>query len=170
MASVHSKAQIQRPEIRIRDPKTNEIVDHITSDVPDLLSVHGTIKPSPQVAPNATLSFLARRGQPFPGTPSLAWTIDFERGEIRVTSSSTSLETGDGEEEPTTIQVHYFDSDTVETIDWGWSDRQAQLPLPARSVMESLYAFADGRAAGDGWVSLEDAAKRASLIESFLEV
>jgi hypothetical protein len=33
--------QIQRPDIRVRDPQTNAIIDSIRSDVPDLLSLHG---------------------------------------------------------------------------------------------------------------------------------
>lgn len=35
------KLQIQRPEIRVRDPQTDEIIDSVHSDVPDLLSLHG---------------------------------------------------------------------------------------------------------------------------------
>lgn len=35
------RTQIQRPRIRIRDPQTQEFVEEVDSDVPDLLSVHG---------------------------------------------------------------------------------------------------------------------------------
>ncbi|KAF1848821.1 NAD(P)-binding protein, partial [Cucurbitaria berberidis CBS 394.84] len=161
VTSVQSKTQLQRPQVRIRDPSTGEIVENITSDVPDLLSLHGTIASSPQAVPNATLSYSFRRGQPFPGTPALTWTINCEHGEVRLVSpSTTSLEPG-ANDEPVTIQVHHFDSDSVENIDWNWSDRHTEVPIMARNVMECLYAFADGRAEGDGWVGLEDAVKRA---------
>jgi hypothetical protein len=146
------------------------IVDHVTSDVPDLLSLHGNLAPASHAVPNATLSFLFRRGQPFPGTPSLNWNITCERGEIRVISpTSMTLQTRENDR-PITIQVHHFDNDEVEDVAWDWSDRQREVPIIGRDVMECLYAFADRKAEGDGWVGLEDAARYAQLIESFLEV
>jgi hypothetical protein len=41
--SVHTKLQLQRPNIRIRDPDSGKIVEKITSNVPDLLSLHGKL-------------------------------------------------------------------------------------------------------------------------------
>jgi len=166
--SIQSRTQLQRPQIRVRDPSTNEIVASVTSDVPDLLSFHGALVPSPQSVPGATLSFLFRRGQPFPGTPSLAWTINCERGEIRLVSPSGIALQAAAYELPVTIHVHHFDTDEVEEINWTWSESQQELPVLARSVSECLYAFADGRAEGDGWVGIESAAARARLIEMFL--
>lgn len=167
-ASVQAKTQIQRPNVRIRDPATNEIIDKVVSDVPDLLSLNGTIS-APQAAPDATLSLLFRRGQPFPDTPALTWTVNCEHGEIRLVSpSSTSFET-DGKDAPVTIHVHTFDDDVVTPVEWTWSDTQKGLPLPARNVLTPLVAFAKQQGEGDGWVSLEDAARRADLIEGFFE-
>ena len=40
--------------------------------------------------------------------------------------------------------------------------------MNAKSVSESLYAFAEGRVEGDGWAGIESAATTAGLIESFL--
>lgn len=98
------------------DPSTNEIIDRMTSDVPDLLSVHGALAPSPLTAPNATVSLLFRRGQPFPGTPPLVWTINCERGEIQLVSpSGTGLQASSANN--VSIQVHYFDTDQVENIE-----------------------------------------------------
>lgn len=37
----HVHLQIQRPDIRVRDPQTDAIIDSVRSDVPDLLSLHG---------------------------------------------------------------------------------------------------------------------------------
>jgi hypothetical protein len=40
--SVHTHLQLQRPEVRVRDPaQDDKIVETIRSDVPDLLSLHG---------------------------------------------------------------------------------------------------------------------------------
>ncbi|KAK7184948.1 hypothetical protein DPSP01_002777 [Paraphaeosphaeria sporulosa] len=159
-SSVHSQLQLQRPNVRVRDPSTNKIIKTIRSDVPDLISLHGTLQSS-----SATFSYLFRRGQPFPGTPALTWTINLEYGEIRLVSpSGLSLELG----EPATIHVHWFDSNEVEEVKWEWDAEQATLPPSARNVISTLVAFADRKAPGDGWVSLEDAANRARLIEGFL--
>jgi hypothetical protein len=39
--TVHTRFELQRPDIRIRDPKSGKIIDTIRSDVPDLLSLDG---------------------------------------------------------------------------------------------------------------------------------
>jgi hypothetical protein len=140
----------------------------MTSDVPDLLSLHGALA-SPQAVAGATLSFLFRRGQPFPGTPSLVWTINCERGEIRVVAPSGIALQARAYDEPVTLQVHHFDTDKVEDIDWDWGERQNELPMLARIVSECLYAFAEGREAGDGWAGVESAAARARMVEQFLD-
>ncbi|KAF2030190.1 oxidoreductase [Setomelanomma holmii] len=167
-SSVRSRSQLQRPQIRVRNPSTKEIVDHITSDVPDLLAVHGTLTGSPHAVPGSTLSFFFRRGQPFPGTPSLTWSINCVRGEIRLISPSGISLQAAAYDEPVSIQVHHFVTDEVDNINWGWNDRQLELPIRARTVSECLYAFADHRGEDDGWAGLESAAKRARLIEKFL--
>jgi hypothetical protein len=146
-----------------------QIVENATSDVPDLLSVHATITPSPLTVPNATLSFLFRRGQPFPGTPALAWTINCECGEIRVTSATSSAFPSSESDGPVVIQVHHFETNEVEDIDFDWSDLQKEVPIVSRDVMGCLFAFAEGKNEGDGWVGLEDAARYAQIIQTFLE-
>ncbi|KAJ4304823.1 hypothetical protein N0V90_000351 [Kalmusia sp. IMI 367209] len=159
LQSVHTKLQLQRPDVRIRESSSEKIIETVRSDVPDLISLHGTLQSS------ATIAYLFRRGSPFPGTPALTWTINLEYGEIRIVSvSGLNLELG----EPATIHVHWFDGDEVEEVKWQWSAEQEQLPLSARNVLSTLLAFADGNEAGNGWVSIEDAANRAKLIESFL--
>ncbi|KAH7412361.1 putative oxidoreductase [Phaeosphaeria sp. MPI-PUGE-AT-0046c] len=167
-STVHAQTQLQRPTIRIRDPSTKEIVDNVTSDVPDLLHVQGALTASPQTVAGATLSYSFRRGQPFPGTPALVWTINCQRGEIRLVSPSGPALHASGGTEAVTIEVHHFDTDEVKNISWAWSERQKELPLLARGVSECLYAFAEGRAEGDGWASIESAAARARLIERFV--
>jgi hypothetical protein len=166
--TIHARTQLQRPQIRIRDPSTNKIVENITSNVPDLLILHGALTSSPQSVPGATLSFLFRRGQPFPGTPSLVWTINCERGEIRLVSPSGIALQASASDGSVKIQVHHFDTDEVEDEEWAWNERQQELPLLAKSVSECLYNFAEGRKEGDGWAGIESAARRAHLIEQFL--
>jgi hypothetical protein len=151
-----------------------EIVDTIRSDVPDLLSLHGALLPTAQNTKDATLSVLFRRGQPFPGTPPLTWTINCEYGEIRiVNNSSATLLTG-ANDMPLIFQVHWFEDDRVEDIGFAWSKEQEEVPAMGRDVQRTLFSFADavGRGKGDvekdGWVDLEDAAKRAAQIEGFL--
>src|SRR5262245_44747160 len=123
--------QLQRPLVRIRDPSTKAITDTVTSNVPDLLSLPATLASS-----RTTLSLLFRRGQPFPGTPSLTWTINCEHGEIRLVSpSGTSLEVNDYEK-PVTIHVHWFEEDRVEDFPWSWDTEQVEVPLMARTVMK----------------------------------
>ncbi|KAL4934828.1 hypothetical protein BDV06DRAFT_208198, partial [Aspergillus oleicola] len=39
--------QLQRPNVRVRDPKSREIVGMVTSDVPDFVSLHGMYFPCP---------------------------------------------------------------------------------------------------------------------------
>lgn len=71
--------------------------------------------------------------------------------------------------EPITIRIHRFATDEVEDVEWAWSKEQEEVGVPARNVMTVLYAFADGKPEGDGWVSIEDAAKRARWIESLFQ-
>ena len=78
-------------------------------------------------------------------------------------------------DDPVTITIHHFDTDKLEDIPWEFTAEQNEVPIRARGVMTCLYAFADGLDAATrndegerGWVSLEDAADRARLIESFL--
>ena len=167
--SVHSKSQIQRSNIRIQDPQTKQTVEEVITNVPDFLAVRGTIAQSPLTSPNTTLSFLFRRGQPFPDIPALTWEINCEYGEIRITSATNmvfQMSEGDG---PVVTQVHYFDTHEVENVDWDWSDMQKEVPVIGRDVMTSLFAFAEGKPEGQRWVGLEDAATYARMIDGFLE-
>ncbi|ORX98945.1 hypothetical protein BCR34DRAFT_547762 [Clohesyomyces aquaticus] len=165
--TVHTQFELQRPNIRIRDPSTGEIVETIHSNVPDLLSLDGRLTHE-HAAQNASLHFHFRRGQPFPGIPSLDWRINFERGEVRlVAPSGISLQAAPYDE-PVTIQLFDFDKESLEDVPWEWNDLQKEVPIRARTVLSCLYAFADGATRGNGWVGLEDATKRAEQIENWL--
>ncbi|KAF2801774.1 oxidoreductase [Mytilinidion resinicola] len=167
--SVAARLQLQRPDVRIRDPKIGEIVETIRSDVPDLISLHGALPTSPRTQPSATLSFFFRRGAPFPGDPALTWTITCQLGAIRlVAPSGTSLGAG-GYDEPVRIHIHKFDKDVVDEVPWEWDELQEEVPIMGRSVLRHLFNFADGLEEGKGWVGIEAAAKRADQIEGWLK-
>ncbi|KAJ5798915.1 uncharacterized protein N7503_006420 [Penicillium pulvis] len=163
----HVHLQIQRPDIRVRDPQTNAIIDSIRSDVPDLLSLHGSLPESSHVRANASLIAYFHRGQPYPGDPSLSWTLTGETGTIRLTAPAGISLQADAYAEPVTIAVHQFDTDKLDQVSWDWSERQVQVPVPARSVLHSLISF--GNKDESGYVSLEDAARRAEQIEGWLK-
>jgi hypothetical protein len=137
--------------------------------------IAGSLKEAPHTTSAATFSLFFRRGDPFPGTPALTVSIVCEKAEISyVLPSGTALlalKPGD----PITIKIHRFDTNEVEDVHWEFTAEQKEVPIRARDVMTCLYAFADGLDAATrnnegerGWVSLEDAADRARLIESFL--
>ncbi|KAF2433434.1 NAD(P)-binding protein [Tothia fuscella] len=104
----------------------------LTSGVPDLLAIHGQLaKGKSNVGDKATLTVTWRSGQPFKGSPGLVWTINGEKGEIRITSPSgpylqLTLD------EPIKIELHDFESDEVQEIEWDCKDWQKELPTPAR--------------------------------------
>ena len=145
-----------------------QIVEHTKTDVPDLVSFHGTIAQSSQTAPDATLSYYFRRGQPFPNTPALTWSINCENGEILITSATSMSFQASDKDGPVIIKVHYFENNQVEELKWDWSEMQKEVPIIGRDVMGCLYALADGKKEGDGWVGLEDAANHARIIDKFL--
>lgn len=167
-STVQAKAQIQRPDVRIRNPNTKDTIETVRSDVPDLVSLNARLDSLPRVADDATLSFFFRRGQPFPGTSRVTWILNLEHGEIKVESPTAGFLEQGPDDEPITIHVHRYNDDTIEAIKWSWSSEEAALPLLSRSVSATLFAFADGRPAGDGWVGVEDAARRAVLIEKLI--
>ena len=85
--------------------------------------------------------------------------------------SPSGLNLNTGNEGSVSIQIHHYDSDQVEDVEWGWtnSEEEEGLSETAKVVQRSLFAFADGKEAGDGWLGLEEAAQRAEQIEGFLE-
>ena len=86
----------------------------------------------------APLSFVFRRGPPFKGTPGFLWLIHGEKGEIKVEASSAAMQVVD---EGKSIQIHNFETDEVETVEW--ESKFVELPSPARSVAAMYEAFAD---------------------------
>ncbi|PYH87354.1 NAD(P)-binding protein [Aspergillus ellipticus CBS 707.79] len=163
----HAHLQVQRPDVRIRDPQTEEIVGQTRSNVPDLVSLHGSLPESAHSVRGASLVAYYARGQPHPGDPALTWTLTGEIGTIRLTSRSGTVLQADGYAEAPTIVVHDHATDAVEEIPWLWSETQTTVPVVARSVYSCLVSLAKGQE--DGYVSLEDAAGRAQQIGRWLD-
>ncbi|KAL4808002.1 oxidoreductase [Aspergillus unguis] len=164
--SDHVHFQIQRPRVGIKDPATGHVVETVTSTVPDLFSLHGSLPETDHVGSNASLVFYFARGQPYPGDPPFTWTLNGEHGSIRLVAFGGSMLQADVYQLPVTISVHHFDTDTVEDIPWDWTAVQKEISISGRSVQTCLYSLAEG---GKDYVSLEDAAGRARQIMGWLK-
>lgn len=161
---INSRAhlQVQRPNVKIRDPESKKIVEIVNSNVPDLIFTTASLPESKLVQAGASLLFRLRRGQPFPGEPALVWTIEGEKGEVRVISQDTISLAAFATS--VNIQVHDFETDKVKEVEWSWEDWQLGLPITARGI-GMLY---DNFAAGIDVPNFEDAIKRHEQLEGML--
>ncbi|KAK2607529.1 hypothetical protein N8I77_006195 [Diaporthe amygdali] len=142
-ADVHSHLQLQRPEMKLRDPATNTIVKTVTSDVPDLITVTASMSGSAVAQKGASLLVRFRRGQQFKGEPALTWHINCEKGEIRLTAPSGTSLHANSYSEPVTIEVHDFQTDEIRNVQWEWPEWEEELDLPivGRSVAKLYDLF-----------------------------
>ncbi|CAM1508617.1 Fc.00g054650.m01.CDS01 [Cosmosporella sp. VM-42] len=144
LVDIRPHLQLQRPHVKIRDPATNEVTETVKSDVPDLILATASLAGSENTQDSASVLLRFRRGQPFKGEPALVWTINGEKGEIRlVNQGGTTLHAG-GYSQPVTIDVHDFETDEVKSVPWEWQDWQNELPDVARSVGAVYERFAEG--------------------------
>jgi predicted dehydrogenase len=170
----HMKMQIQRSALKLLgdDGKANGTVK---SDVPDLITVHGTLATNKGVtAPGATLMASFRLGQPFKGEPGFVWYIAGETGELRITALGPYLMSGDSFNGPITIEHHDHATDEMKDLGWDWPEWQKQLGLRARSVAEVYERYAEWVEGGVGdvaegrdWPRLQDGVK---LMKEFDEI
>jgi predicted dehydrogenase len=169
--SFESRMQIQRPTLRILGREGNTI----TSNVPDFLSIHGRLAHGKtDIADDASLTVTFRSGQPFKGSPGFVWTINGEKGELRVISPSGPYLQLESHGDPITIELHDFSSDNVSMVEWDWKEWQKPLPLASRIVGEvyERYAYwaengkaAQGGSEGKEFPRLEDALVRMKELE-----
>ncbi|KAM0344149.1 hypothetical protein ACHAPU_007871 [Fusarium lateritium] len=157
----------QRPNVRVRDSSTNEITSTTTSNVPDIIFATGTLKESQTAKKDASVLIRFRRGQPFPGDPHLTITINGEKGEIRLRVLGGTALHATSYSKPVVIEVHDFETDAVEEVEWKWQDWQEELPIVARSVAKVYDSLADG--AEEGLVSFDDALIRHEQLEGLLK-
>ncbi|KAF2232234.1 NAD(P)-binding protein [Viridothelium virens] len=168
-SSFQSHAQVQRPEVFITSGHwsssndTSSVAGTIKSDVPDLVSVQGTLKSSDLISEGATLTVTYRNGPSFPGTPAFVWTIAGTKGELRVTSPEgpylqSHCYGSDDKPAGIKIEVHNYGSNTVETVPWHWSDLQKSLDM--------RFAHSGGKAP---WPTFGDAVVRHKQIAQILK-
>lgn len=134
--------QLQRPEVKILGNQS-VVVETLKSSTPDLILLAGVLKESPTTQKNATLQMRLRRGQPFPGEPALTWSICGEKGEIRLFSSETAfLHIGEHSPAPFMLQIHDFDTNKVEKIEYDWEEWEKELNVQARGIGRLYEEFA----------------------------
>lgn len=138
---VQSRLQLQRPDVKIKDPASGAILETVKSDVPDLIYVTGALPESDYVSSGATVHMRYRRGQPFKGEPPMVWTINGEKGEIRFIAHGGPVVNVTSKENAPVIEVHDFATDEVEQIKYDHGPR-LDIDLPARNVGSVYEAFA----------------------------
>ena len=164
--------QIQRPNQRVVDADTCATVATVVSDVPDLVSVHGTLQQSQYVAEGASLVINFRSGPPFPGTLPFVWTIVGKKGTIRVTSERGPVALNADSSRPIPIEIPDHASGEVKVVEWEWEEWQVGLPAVARNIGKVYDLLADrvggkvGKA--DGLVDFEAAVARHKQLDEML--
>ncbi|KAI5364550.1 Putative gfo/Idh/MocA-like oxidoreductase, NAD(P)-binding domain superfamily [Septoria linicola] len=165
--SSNAHTQIQRPLRTITDQKTASKRPY-RSDVPDLLSLHGTLRRSDIVAGGATLTATFRAGPPFPGTPPFVWTINCENGEVRISSERGPFLQAEASALPVPIEAHYHETDEVKIVEWGWEDWQEVLPGRGRSIAKLYDLYAEGRLEEESCATFESAIERHRQLDTIL--
>ncbi|KAK8128209.1 hypothetical protein PG984_009317 [Apiospora sp. TS-2023a] len=163
--AMQSRLQLQRPDVKIKDPASGAILGTRKSNVPDLIYMTGTLPESDYVTNDATLHIRYRRGQPFKGEPPMVWTINGEKGEIRFIARGGPTVNVTSKENAPVIEVHDFATDEVERIDYDHGPR-LDIELPARNVGSVYEAFA---ARGESkYAGFDHAVKRHSQLDRML--
>lgn len=163
---IDSKLQIQRPEVKVRDPATNTIAETVQSDVPDLLFAIGHLAPSDTTEKGASTLLRFRRGQPFKGEPALVWTIQGTKGEIKLVAQNGTTLHASAYLGPVTIQLYDFATDQAQEVSWAWAGWQEELPLLSRSVAEVYERFASSD--GPSVAPFESAGARHKQLDDIL--
>lgn len=164
MNNVKSAIQIQRPNVPIENRQTKEIIETVKSDVPDLVIATGTLPASSIAQEGATVYFRLRRGQPFLGEDPLVWTINGEKGEIRLSSPGGTALQATAYNKPVTIEVHVHETDDVQKIEWDWTEWQKNISIIGRNT-GALY---ENYFNGDAYPTFEDALKLHERLEEIM--
>lgn len=136
-SSLSAHLHIQRPHVPLTDA-SGHVVETITSNVPDLILVHGTLVSSQVQVP---FDARFRRGQPFKGALGFEWIISGETGEIKVSGPGPALQAWDA---GFTIELYDFAKDEVRNVAWEEEEGYPNLPGAARNVARLYEAFAAG--------------------------
>lgn len=157
--------------MKLRDA-SGKVVEEVTSDVPDLVTISGSLNDSEAAQKGASLQVRFRRGQQFKGEPAFTWHINCEKGEIRLVSPSGSAINATSYSEPVTIDVHDFAGDNVRREQWEWPEWQgeADLPFASRSIARLYEAFHEDAVEGrpKDYPDIPEALKRHQQLSSLL--
>lgn len=134
--------------------------------MPDLIVISGNLPESKFAEKDASVLTRFRRGQPFPDEPPLVWTVNGERGELRLIATGGTTLHASAYSAPVTIELHDFETDKVEQVSWDWETWQAELPMISRSIGMVYERLANGD--NTGIASFEDALVRHRQLEGFL--
>jgi hypothetical protein len=149
---------IERPKVNLIDLENKgKVVDTITKDTPDNISLQGRFKSG------ALLNYGLRSAAPFPGDAGMRWTINGEKGEILVTCPSAMF---DINHEGVKIQLHELSNDKAEDIELP-KDDLADLKHPAQNVGRLYEAYAKGDT--KSYCDWNLALKRHELIEEMFQ-
>lgn len=159
--------QIQRPNQTIINRDTGA-TRQVVSDVPDLVSVHGTLGTSNYVTQGATLNVIFRSGPPFLGTTPFIWTIIGETGRIQVSNPRGPFIQSEASGFPTPIQVEDFKSGEVKEIDWKWEEWQQSLVARGRNIAKLYDLYYEGKALEAGAADFAGAVLRHAQIDDML--
>lgn len=165
--SSNAHLQIQRPKQQISNRETGASRP-FTSDVPDLVSVHGTLTPSDFVTEGASLLVSFKTGPPFPGTTAFTWIITGENGRIRVSSPRGPGLGSSSSEFPVPIEVEDYATGEVKEIPWEWEDWQVPLGYQAKNTAKLYDLYYEGRGEAFGVCDFESASKRHRQIDGLL--
>ncbi|KAL5001382.1 hypothetical protein BDV10DRAFT_182615 [Aspergillus recurvatus] len=151
-ASMQSLLANQRPLVKIVRADGSVLEETAKKTAPDHIMIQGTL------ASGAVFSATVRGGSPFKGTPGLVWSIYGEKGEIRVLGPNAFIELVG----TTSIELHDFDNDVVERIEFKKGEFAEFGPLN-----RNLARLYDAIAAGDKSLlcDFEGAVKRHEFIE-----
>lgn len=141
------------PEIKVLGAN-KEVLRTMTSDVPDYIHIDGSL-PSHNSAP---ISILFRKGPPFKGTLPFIWSIQGEKGEIRVEAESAGLQAFDV---PVKVMVEDYRSGEVENVKWDYDVSVKDFKGPAKNIGMLYEKFAEG----SGYPTFADALERHEFLE-----
>jgi predicted dehydrogenase len=147
-----SRMQVQHPDLNLLAPD-GSVTGTVKSNVPDFLTVHGTLKPGKaDISPGALLSVTFRAGPSLKGQPGFTWTIHGSKGELVITAPGPYLMSGDSYDGPVKIHFHDHSSDELLDLEWDWEEYQKQFALRVRSVAEMYERYARWVESGKGEV------------------
>lgn len=159
--------QVQRPGQKVVNRETGASRP-VTSDVPDLVSVHGTLQPSDQVADGASLTVNFKTGPAFPGITPFTWIITGEVGRLRMTSQRGPFIQSESSEHPIAVELQDFGTNEVKQIPWTWDDWQESLLGRGRNIAKMYDLYYEERAKQHGLCDFEGAVRRHAQTDGML--